>query len=293
MKLKHLEVFHAVMLTGSLSGAARLLHVTQPAATQALQSAELQLGYALFSRQNNRLVPTAEALALFPEVQKLVTQLDAVRRLASAQRAGSTRALRILIVPSLAVVQLPRALKLFRERHASVPLSIRTLHSYEIARAIALKEADVGIVYGIPTPAGLEAQELATGRLVRVQLGPRQRASVSLAEVMRQPFIRIDEHDPLGVLLAEQCARHGLQPAGEIVVQTHHTALVLAEHGFGPAVIDSFTAEARRHPELRVQAIDPEVRVPLQLLLPLGVRPARPVTAFAEAFRRAVATAAP
>ena len=64
MKLKHLEIFHAVMLAGTISGAARLLHLTQPAATQALQSAERQLGYALFTRQKNRLVPTAEAQAL-------------------------------------------------------------------------------------------------------------------------------------------------------------------------------------------------------------------------------------
>ena len=44
MRLKHIEVFNAVMLTGSVSGAARLLHVTQPAVTQTLQHAELQLG---------------------------------------------------------------------------------------------------------------------------------------------------------------------------------------------------------------------------------------------------------
>ena len=49
MKLKHIEVFNAVMLTGSVSAAARLLHVTQPAITQTLQHAELQLGYALFT----------------------------------------------------------------------------------------------------------------------------------------------------------------------------------------------------------------------------------------------------
>jgi DNA-binding transcriptional LysR family regulator len=58
MRLKHIEVFHAVMLTGSVSAAANLLHVTQPAVTQALQHAELQLGYALFTRQRRRLIPT-------------------------------------------------------------------------------------------------------------------------------------------------------------------------------------------------------------------------------------------
>ena len=72
MRLKQIEAFHAVMLTGSVSGAARLLHVTQPAITQTLQHAELQLGYALFTREGRRLTPTHEARQLFPEVQALM-----------------------------------------------------------------------------------------------------------------------------------------------------------------------------------------------------------------------------
>lgn len=62
--VKHIEVFHAVMLTGSVSAASKLLHVTQPAVTQSLQLAELQLGDALFTRQRRRLIPTREAQAL-------------------------------------------------------------------------------------------------------------------------------------------------------------------------------------------------------------------------------------
>lgn len=225
------------MLTGTLSGAARLLHVTQPAATQTLQLAELQLGYKLFSRQKNRLVPTAEALVLVPEVQKLIGQLEAVRRLAEAQKSDAATPLRLLVVPSLAVVQLPAALRPFRQRHPG--------------------------------------------------------ASVTLAEVVRQPFIRIDERDPLGALLAEQCARAGLKPGGEIVVQTHHTALVLAEQGFGPAVIDSFTAAARQDPALCVQAIEPEIHLGLYALQPPGTRSPRVAAAFIEAFLRTVVRTGP
>jgi DNA-binding transcriptional LysR family regulator len=295
MKLKHLEIFHAVMLTGTISGAARLLHVTQPAATQSLQSAERLLGYALFSRQRNRLVPTAEALVLHPEVQKLMGQLESVRRLAEAQKSGAASTLRVLVVPSLAVMQLPLALRLFRARHKGVSIRIRSLHSREIAQALALKEADVGIVYGTQAPPGLDAQLLASGRLVCVSrkgVGRHTRAgTVTLAEAVREPFIRIDERDPLGALLAEQCARQGLLPGGEIVVQTHHIALVLAEQGFGPAVVDSFTAAARQDPALVVQAIEPEIRVGVYALQPAGTRSPRVSAAFIDAFSKAVAQA--
>ncbi len=297
MKLKHLEVFHAVMLTGTLSGAARLLHLTQPAATQALQSAERQLGYALFTRQRNRLEPTAEALALQPEVARLMTQLEAVRRLAEAQRAGRTAPLRVLVVPSLAVVQLPAALRGFRAQHPGVPLVLRTLHSREIAQALALREADLGIVFGRAPVAALESMPLASGRLVcvsRRRIG--RAATVSLPELARQPFIRIDGRDPLGALLAEEAQRLGIAAEGEIVVQTHHTALVLAEEGFGPAVVDSFTAAAARRGDLVVQAIVPEVRVGLFALLPPGPpgpHARRLALDFASAFARVLEPAGP
>lgn len=288
MRIKHVEVFNAIMLTGTVSGAARLLHVTQPAVTQTLQHAELQLGYALFTRQRNRLVPTREAQALYPEVQRLVSQLESVRRLAGALRGGQQAALRILVVPSLAVHALPLALARFRERHPSLPVAIRTLHSPEIAQAIALQEGDVGIVFGHSPHPAVQQVPVAQGRMVCVSArsGDR-RSTVELAEVLRSSFIRIDERDPIGAMLAEQCAREGLAPEGGITVQTHHIAMTLAARGFGPALIDSFTAAAADD-SLQVRTLVPEVPVVISALLPQGERSPQPVDDLIDAFRRVV-----
>src|SRR5450631_1029856 len=76
MKLRHIEVFHAVMLTGTVNGAARLLNVTQPAVTKILQRAEDLLGFKLFMRNKGRIVPTAEANVLFGEATKIFAGLD-------------------------------------------------------------------------------------------------------------------------------------------------------------------------------------------------------------------------
>jgi DNA-binding transcriptional LysR family regulator len=309
MKLKHVEVFNAIMLSGSVSGAARLLHVTQPAITQTLQHAELQLGYALFTRQRNRLVPTAEAQALYPEVLKLVTQLESVRRLAKALHAGVKAELRLLVVPSLAVRALPDALRQFRHRYPQLPVSIRTLHSHDITEAIALREGDVGIVYGTTQHPSVQTLPIATGRLVcvsqaqvqaqaqvqvQVQVAaprPRtgtRRSTVDLADVMRAGCIRINEHDPIGAMLAELCAHHDVASSEGITVQTHHIAMVLAEQGFGPAIIDSFTAAATTSDSLEVRTIVPEVPVSIQALIPQGGRSSKPAQDFIEAFKGVV-----
>ena len=63
MRLRHIEVFHAIMQAGTISGAAQLLHISQPAVTKVLQHCELQLGMALFDRVRGKLYPTPEARA--------------------------------------------------------------------------------------------------------------------------------------------------------------------------------------------------------------------------------------
>lgn len=296
MRLKHIEVFNALMLTGTVSGAAKLLHVTQPAATQSLQLAELQLGYQLFTRQRRRLVPTREAHALYVEVQKLMTQLESVKRLAQALgEDDASKGLRILIVPSLAIRALPDALSLFRQRHPKIAVSVRTLHSNEIARAIALQEGDVGIVYGNVMHAGLSEAHIATGRLVCVsrvaRKGDDRRSTVALEDLMREPFIRIDERDPLGAMLADQFSRMGGKPVGGMSVQTHHIAMVFAEQGFGPAIIDSFTAQASQVAELHVRTVTPEIPVQVRALMPRGEISQRPLADFIEAMRAATTSA--
>ncbi|MFY7857777.1 MAG: LysR family transcriptional regulator [Rubrivivax sp.] len=293
MRIKHIEVFNAIMLTGSVSGAARLLHVSQPAVTQVLQHAELQLGFALFERQANRLVPTQEAKTLHPEVTRLMSQLEIVRRMGKARASDQGQPLRILIVPSLAVTLLPEALRHLRRKFPDTPVSIRTLHSSEIAQAVALQEADIGIVYGHPPlPPGVQEDGVATGRLVCVyrveKADSDKRSTIAMEEVLRSPFICIDERDPLGAMLADQWSRLGVQvPPPDIKVQTHHIALVLAEEGFGPAIIDSFTARAGRHPNLHTRTLVPEVPVEITALRPARQRQPATVRCFLDALARA------
>ena len=108
-------------------------------------------------------------------------------------------------------------------------------------------------------------------------------------EILRGPFVRIDERDPLGAVLADQWSRLGHAPDAGITVQTHHIAMVLAEQGFGPAIIDSFTARASRSDTLHVRTLLPEVPVEVRALLPLAQGVSKPVADFVAAFRAVTA----
>jgi DNA-binding transcriptional LysR family regulator len=291
MRLRHIEVFNAVMLTGSVSGAARLINVTQPAVSRTLAHAEVQLGFALFQRHHNRLVPTAEALALYPHVEKVFGSLQEVQRLSATLKAGrGAQEIRVASILALGHEVLPRAVKLFAQRHPGVAVSIKTLHSPQMVSALLLREADVGFLYSPVAHPALALEPVGRTGMVCVAahgvLGAAtlRRGAVTLQELARLPVIGLDSTHALGLTLAQACQEAGVGLTSTITVQTYHAALSLARHGMGVALVDGCTALSADPAQVDV--------LPLQPAIPVSVEAARPASGAGSvavrAFTRAV-----
>ena len=145
MKLRHIEVFQAIRQAGSVSGAAQLLHVSQPAVSKVLQHAEQQLGFPLFLRVRGKLLATPEALELEREVAKLSDSLQAVRRLAQNLRRQPGHSLRIGATPALALSLLPRAIGEWSARYPQSGCELATLHSRELVQGLLMRELDLAL----------------------------------------------------------------------------------------------------------------------------------------------------
>ncbi len=290
MQLRHIQVFNAIMVSGSVSGAARLLNVTQPAVSRSLQHAELQLGFALFHRVRNRLVPSPEAHALYPHVEQLFGHLDAVGRVASNLRAGAAvTELKVLSILALGHEVLPRALTVFRQKYPKVQVTFRATHSPDIIRALALQEADVGLLYGATPHPALVQDTLAELELVCVArkdffASKAKKSGVSLDMLTKLPVVGLEMNDPLGTMLAHACREAGAGFEASCSVQTYHAALALARHGHGVAIVDACTAMSARADEVDVLPVRPAIPIALH-----AVRPAaRPHSVVARAFIGAV-----
>lgn len=266
MKIRHIEAIHAVMLTGSVSGAARLINLTQPAVTRTLQHAEVQLGFPLFHRSRNRLVPTQEALLLHGEITKLFTQLEAVDRLAENLRRGSVSQIRVLMVPAMGQAVLPRALSQFRRRHADVPVTVRMLNSREIVSGLTLHEADAGFIFGALQHPALHEELLGDSRVVCVapkgMFAPG--AALTMDDLNGKPLILHDQGDYLDAALSE--VQRVASNRGAICVQSFHAALALAQGGIGAAVIDAYTASSANTELVDVLPLEADLRMPAQVL---------------------------
>jgi DNA-binding transcriptional LysR family regulator len=276
MRLRHIEVFNAVMLTGSVSAAARLMNVTQPAVSRILGHAELQLGFALFQRTKGRLSPTLEAQTLYPHIERLFTQLDEVQRLANNLKMGRSEGeLHILSVLALSYEILPRALKQFRVLHPNVVITIDSLHSQQIVSALVLKSADVGFVFSAVAHPSLEQQHLAQARMVCIapkgMLAAKvvKRGSVRLSDLEKTPVISLDVHDPVGSTISQACRELGVGLQSMMTVQTYHSALALAHHGLGLALVDACTALSADRTKVDVLILEPQIAVLVKSLRPI------------------------
>lgn len=117
LNLRQIEIFRAVMTTGSISGAAQRLFVSQPAVSRLLSHTEQRVGFPLFERIKGRLYSTPEAKKLFHEVESVYRAVQRVHELAQDLSENRSGILNLVSSPSIGQTIIPHAIARFRARH--------------------------------------------------------------------------------------------------------------------------------------------------------------------------------
>lgn len=296
MRLRHIEVFQAVMETGSMSAAGRLIHLTQSAVSRLIASAEIQLGYPLFHRAGGRLVPTAEGLALFEESSALFEKLESLKRTAMHLKSGEHGSLRVAAIPAICHKLLPDVLERFRKAHPHVICEIHTLHKRQIANELLSRSVDLGLdYYGISHP-GVEARVLGSGTLYAMLPACVSRngsSKVTTAALLQQrladmPMIAFVEDDPLSIAITRFCEHHGLRLESRTQVQTSQLAEELVARGMGWTVVDFLTA-SKAGADVFVTQLQPIIECTLNAFFAKSHSPTLLARRFTEIARSVVA----
>ena len=270
MRLRHIEVFHAIMQVGTISGAAQVLHISQPAVTKVLQHAELQLGMPLFERVRGKLYPKQEAHRLFAETEKLNRDLQGIRRLAASLKGRAVETVRLVSTPTLAISVLPQAMTAWRRDFAQTRCELATYHTSEIVNALRLGEADLALSLQDPRHPGIVAEPIAQGMLtVMAPAGTWSKAECAQpfsAADLTGELIGLADNDPLGEMVVASCEAEGVTPLFRTVVQTYQIARSLVEAGAGTAVLDPFTAGSAAAGKVQCRLWAPAMPVQLYLL---------------------------
>lgn len=273
LSLREMDVFRRVMELGSVTAAAAALNITQPAVSRLLQHAEQRLGFALFVRQKKRLLPTAEAHALFPETIAAFAAIDAAQRLAAGLRTGQSGTLTLAVIPALANALLPKAVQRFRAARPDVSVVIQALTAHEIANRVADYRADLGVIIGPIATWGASAGVIVSD-LCATKLGcvlPRRhplakKAVLQPADLTAVPLICLSRHLPLGNQTSRLFADANVPLRVAVEVTQSATALALVRAGAGVALLDGFAFGGVQGQDLVIRPLRPEAESVARIL---------------------------
>lgn len=291
MNLRQLEVFNAVMQAGTITGAARMLNLTQPAVSKLLQHTEDQLRMPLFKRVGGRLRPTPEALALFPEVERVFSRLRVIRQMTSDLRRNVWGRISIATPVTLATSVVATAIAHFRAAQPDVSFTVHALPNQNIVGMVIDGEAEIGLVVAPFTHALTSFREIGEAEVVCVMPADHSLASlktVTPVELKGHPLITGYGNHNFGALLDEAFGSAGELLDVPLQVTNSIIACGLVARGAGIALTDPF-AVAHYFPHLAMRKFRPKIPLNPRIIHRTD-RPLSQVTlAFIETLRREVA----
>ena len=285
MRLRYIELFHAILTSGSITGAAKLLDISQPAASKALQHAEDQLGFSLFSRVRGRVQPTQQAQLLRDRIENIIQEVQELERLTANMSQPGSYPLRVTCTPTLAQALLPSATVLLRKAFPDVTVELSTEHSAAMCDSLTLRETDLGLTLQDTGHQTLRQRVLCRGQVMVIAPPGWWSAAEStqplpISALASRSLIGITVRDALGSMLQSHLAKIDPAPRTAVTVQTYQLAHSLVAKGEGLALVDPFTARCGDGKSVQMRPLKPSLEVVLYAMH----RPDSPLNAVQKRF---------
>ena len=244
LTLRQIEVIHAVMVTGTIAGAAKLLNVSSPGVSRLMKYTERAMKVRLFERRHGRYVPTTEASDIFEQINGVYKKVDDLQSTIARLERGETHELKIATVPSIGSVMAPRAIASLRRKFPDLRIDVNILKIEEAIDYLLLRKGEVVAISHRFDHPSIDFRSLATGELLCIVPDGHpfaNKESVTPADIGRYPLIGIDPHDPYGRIIASIFVDAAVPYDLNITARFGTTVCALVKQGLGIGVVDQFT----------------------------------------------------
>jgi LysR family nitrogen assimilation transcriptional regulator len=234
---EHLRNFLHVVDAGSLSGASKRAHITQPALSRQMGLLEEEVGVLLFERTGRGMLPTLDGRRFEQRVRPLVKELDTLARdFSKAEIAGP---LSVGVSPSIGMAWVARVVELFQKKYPKASLRLGVILSGAMGEAIISGTYDLGILYSPTGHRGLSTVLLWEEALFLLEKGRPERNSrnISVDEVLARPLILPSSRYGLRALLEREATARGIDLQPVLEVDSVQLALALVRQGLGQYVM--------------------------------------------------------
>jgi DNA-binding transcriptional LysR family regulator len=292
-----LTTFLAVLESGRISAAARVLHLSQPAVTAQIRRLEEALETALFVRSVRGVTPTDAGMRLADHARAMRRLLEhAMTDVARAEpRSGP---LVIAASTTIAAHVVPRLLAAFRAQHPHVPIRVRVGNTEQVIEDLRAERAPLGLVEGHARASGIRFEPFIDDEIVPV-LGRGAPFTVRrLRDLDDVPLLWREAGSGTRAVIERALAGAGLRRRAargrDIEMGSTDGILGGVTAGLGVAFVSRWSAQAHLSAGLLrvIPGLDLVVRRTFQWALPAGALSGPAAAFFAVARRTPVEAAA-
>ena len=289
MRYRQIEAFRFVMVTGTTTGAADSMAITQPAVSRLISDLETSLGFRLFDRFKGRLLPTADAIRFYQGVEQFYMGFDRLERIADQIRTQHPSDIKVCATPALSTYVFPDAVRRFRARYPAVHLLIESFSSTEVVTRLQTHLTHLAVTLAFPEVAGI-AQErlLEASHVCAVHRSHRlaKKAVVTPEDFAGEEVLTILPSGLVNWNTVEQVLNEaGVKYNSSIGIQTSHTGYSLVAANLAIALIEPFAAPTWAKNDVVVRPFEPAVSFHYVLAYPLLLQRTEPLKAFFEIIR--------
>lgn len=242
---RHIEAIHAIVLTGSVTGAATRLHLTQPAISNILRDAEERLGVALFDRRGGHLVPTKGADLLFEEIERSFIGLESINAFCDRLQRNQARHISVACAPAFAAAVMPRIAAAYTKAFPGVFLSVNSRVAHHVAALVSARKADIGFALDVPPVPGVNS--IVIGEMPLCCYLPAGhpltiRDVVLPSDLIDEPFISLSSVEGVEELVERAFEARGSTPVAVAECPAAIAACGMVAAGMGFTLFDGLPA---------------------------------------------------
>ncbi|WP_435103540.1 LysR substrate-binding domain-containing protein [Arhodomonas sp. AD133] len=283
INLRQIEAFRAVMMHKTVTRAAEVLYVSQPAVSRLITDLEGSIGFPLFQRRKGRLVPTPEAEGLYEEVEKSFVGLEKITTAAREIREFRTGSLFICSMPALALAFLPPVLQAYSTDNPGVTVSLQVHSSQRVAEWVATQQCDLGLVGMDLDETGVRQVALGSAPL-RLVMPPDHplagQQTVHVEDLADVAFVSLGQLQDVRPAVDRVFHEAGVRRRLRIETQLSAVACEFVLAGSGVALVDPVTASGYAARGLTSRPFSPAIPFHYSALVPDFRPPSRVTRAF-------------
>ncbi|WP_188409923.1 LysR substrate-binding domain-containing protein [Agaricicola taiwanensis] len=284
LNLRQIEAFKAVIEYGTVSRAAEMMSVSQPAMSKLIAHLEEDTGLRLFDRVKGRLAPTRRGMRLYEEIDRIFSGVEQVENAVEAIRRDEQSRLLIGVMPALSGSFIQQATMRFLAKQPGVFCSANVRSSQWIADALVTRNLDVGLISSPidnPYTVGVPLMPHPLVCIMALDNPLATKDVIVPQDLDGLPFVSFSLEGYVSRVATRVLDAHGVKPDIVMIVNVAPTLCEFVAAGVGVSLVHPLVVGALRD-RVAMRPFEPAIDLDFQLCHMSDSRNARLVRAFLD-----------